>query len=176
MALRYSFGRPFTFLLKSPPVMKVRIALSLTVLAALSACANVKDVRDRDPVFYGSTQRTAEAYTTCVASAWKNMGVNFQQKAVRDDVRAVEARDPHAPVRLCDGEPFGDEALERRSHGVPGDPELLRGGLLAQRRVGGEHAAQDLGPYEAGDAVDGGACGAVGGGGHGAISRTSSAR
>lgn len=70
--------------------MKVRIALSLTVLAALSACANVKDVRQRDPVFYGATQRTAEDYTTCVADAWKNMGVNFQQKAVRNGFELVQ--------------------------------------------------------------------------------------
>ena len=70
--------------------MKVRIALSLTVLAALSACANVKDVRQRDPVFYGATQRTAEDYTTCVASAWKNMGVNFKQSAVRNGFELVQ--------------------------------------------------------------------------------------
>ena len=56
--------------------MKVRTALSLTaVLLAVSACANVKDVRDRDPVFYGSTQRSAEDYTNCVASAWKGLSL-----------------------------------------------------------------------------------------------------
>ncbi len=70
--------------------MKVRTALSLTVLAALSACANVKDVRDRDPVFYGSTQRTAEDYTACVAESWKNMGINFQQKAVRNGFELIQ--------------------------------------------------------------------------------------
>lgn len=70
--------------------MKVRIALSLTVLAALTACANVKDVRQRDPVFYGATQRTAEDYTTCVADAWKNLGINFQQKAVRNGFELVQ--------------------------------------------------------------------------------------
>lgn len=70
--------------------MKVRFALSLTVLAALTACANVKDVRQRDPVFYGSTQRTAEDYTTCVASAWKNQGVNFKQNAVRNGFELVQ--------------------------------------------------------------------------------------
>lgn len=70
--------------------MKVRIVLSLTVLAALSACANVKDVRERDPVFYGSTQRTAEDYTQCVADAWKNMGINFKQNAVRNGFELVQ--------------------------------------------------------------------------------------
>lgn len=70
--------------------MKVRIALSLTVLAALSACANVKDVRKRDPIFYGATQRTAEDYTTCVADAWRNMGVNFKQNAVRNGFELVQ--------------------------------------------------------------------------------------
>ncbi|MNQ99995.1 hypothetical protein D3C85_1157540 [compost metagenome] len=71
--------------------MKVRIALSLTVLAALSACANVKDVRDRDPVFYGSTQRTPEDYTQCVAASWKSQGVKFQQNAVRNGLELVVA-------------------------------------------------------------------------------------
>ncbi|WMD20561.1 hypothetical protein RAS12_28875 [Achromobacter seleniivolatilans] len=70
--------------------MKVRIALSLTVLAALSACANVKDVRDRDPVFYSSTQRTPEDYTACVASAWKDLGIKFQQKAVRNGFELIQ--------------------------------------------------------------------------------------
>ncbi|MEN4919995.1 hypothetical protein ABE485_15080 [Achromobacter spanius] len=70
--------------------MKVRIALSLAALAALSACANVKDVRDRDPVFYGSTQRTAEDYTQCVADAWKSLGVNFKQTAVRNGFELVQ--------------------------------------------------------------------------------------
>lgn len=70
--------------------MKVRIVLSLTVLAALAACANVKDVRSRDPVFYGSTQRTAQDYTQCVADAWKNMGVNFKQNTVRNGYELVQ--------------------------------------------------------------------------------------
>lgn len=70
--------------------MKVRFALSLTVLAALTACANVKDVRQRDPVFYGSTQRTAEDYTACVASAWKSQGVNFKQNVVRNGFELVQ--------------------------------------------------------------------------------------
>ncbi|KRC77595.1 hypothetical protein D3C87_418800 [compost metagenome] len=70
--------------------MKVRIVLSLTVLAALSACANVKDVRDRDPVFYGATQRSAEDYTQCVADAWKAQGVNFKQRAVRNGFELVQ--------------------------------------------------------------------------------------
>ncbi len=69
--------------------MKARLILSLAALAALSACANVKDVRDRDPVFYGSTQRTAEDYTQCVANAWKGLGVNFEQKAVRNGYELV---------------------------------------------------------------------------------------
>jgi hypothetical protein len=67
--------------------MKVRTALSLSFLAAsLAACANVKDVRSRDPVFYGSTQRTAEDYTNCVA----NMGVRFERKEVRNGFELIQ--------------------------------------------------------------------------------------
>ena len=70
--------------------MKVRTVLSLTALATLTACANVKDVRERDPVFYGSTQRTAEDYTNCVAEAWKNLGIEFERKAVRNGFELVQ--------------------------------------------------------------------------------------
>ena len=70
--------------------MKVRTALSLTALAALTACANVKDVRSRDPVFYGSTQRSAEDYTNCVAESWKNMGINFERRAVRNGFELIQ--------------------------------------------------------------------------------------
>ena len=69
--------------------MKVRTILSLAALATLSACANVKDVRDRDPVFYGSTQRTPEDYTQCVAQAWKGLGVDFEQKPVRNGYELI---------------------------------------------------------------------------------------
>ena len=72
--------------------MKVRTALSLTaVVLAVSACANVKDVRDRDPVFYGSTPRTAEEYTNCVAAAWKDQGVRFERKAVRNGFELIQS-------------------------------------------------------------------------------------
>ncbi|MGE8628962.1 hypothetical protein [Achromobacter denitrificans] len=70
--------------------MKVRTALSLTALAALTACANVKDVRDRDPVFYGATQRSAEDYTNCVAESWKNLGINFERKTVRNGFELIQ--------------------------------------------------------------------------------------
>ena len=70
--------------------MKVRTVLSLTALAALTACANVKDVRDRDPVFYGATQRSAEDYTNCVAESWKNLGINFERKTVRNGFELIQ--------------------------------------------------------------------------------------
>ncbi|WP_238927616.1 hypothetical protein [Achromobacter xylosoxidans] len=72
--------------------MKVRTALSLAaVVLAVSACANVKDVRQRDPVFYGSTQRTAEDYTNCVADAWKSLDVNFERKTVRNGFELIQS-------------------------------------------------------------------------------------
>lgn len=70
--------------------MKVRTVLSLTALAALTACANVKDVRDRDPVFYGATQRSAEDYTNCVAESWKNLGINFERQTVRNGFELIQ--------------------------------------------------------------------------------------
>ena len=48
-------------------------------------------MRSRDPVFYGSTQRSAEDYTACVASAWKAQGIKFEQKAVRNGFELVQS-------------------------------------------------------------------------------------
>lgn len=50
--------------------MKARFAL-LALGLALAGCANVKDIRDREPAFYGSPQRSAQEYAACVSAAWK---------------------------------------------------------------------------------------------------------
>ncbi|KOF52765.1 MULTISPECIES: hypothetical protein [unclassified Achromobacter] len=69
--------------------MKARIVLPLAALTLLSACANVKDVRERDPIFYGSTPRSAEEYTACVAEAWKGMGLQPERHDVRNGQELV---------------------------------------------------------------------------------------
>ncbi len=69
--------------------MKSRILLTLPLLLVLGACANVKSVRDREPAFFGSTQKTADEYTTCVAQGWKGLDVPFERKAVHNGYELV---------------------------------------------------------------------------------------
>ncbi|AZY51780.1 hypothetical protein [Bordetella avium] len=64
--------------------MSIRIALILALAAPLAACVTAKDLSSLDPVFYGSTQRSAQDYIGCVAAAWKGQGVKFQQHPLRD--------------------------------------------------------------------------------------------
>ena len=70
--------------------MKVRLALSLTVLAALSACANVKDAQPRSCVLWlHPTQR--RGLHRLRAGAWKAQGIKFEQKAVRNGFELVQS-------------------------------------------------------------------------------------
>ena len=70
--------------------MKVRLALSLTVLAALSACANVRTCAAAI-LCSMAPQRSAGDYTACVAGAWKAQGIKFEQKAVRNGFELVQS-------------------------------------------------------------------------------------
>ncbi len=71
--------------------MKIRLALILALAAPLAACVTAKDIRSLDPVFYGSTQRSAAEYVECVGAAWKGLGVAFKQQPLRDGLElAVE--------------------------------------------------------------------------------------
>ncbi|MBO9355044.1 hypothetical protein GG851_13690 [Bordetella petrii] len=69
--------------------MNLRCIVALAVAGALAGCANVKDVRERDPVFFGSTARTAEQYTTCVETAWQGSGTVAQRQTVRNGYELV---------------------------------------------------------------------------------------
>ncbi|OZI18090.1 hypothetical protein CAL18_13310 [Bordetella genomosp. 7] len=64
--------------------MKLRYLAVLAAAAVLAGCANVKDVRARDPVFYGSTARTADDYITCVQTAWQGSGTPSRRQPVHN--------------------------------------------------------------------------------------------
>jgi len=64
--------------------MNLRLVAPLALAGVLAGCASVKDIRDRDPVFFGSTARTAEQYTTCVDTAWKGIGTTAERHDVRN--------------------------------------------------------------------------------------------
>lgn len=53
--------------------MNCRILAAIALLA-LAGCTSASDMLKKDPVFYGHTQRTPQAYATCVADAWRRQG------------------------------------------------------------------------------------------------------
>ena len=53
-------------------------------IGVLGGCASVKDVTEREPVFFGSTARSAADYVQCVDSAWKGLGISAERQEVRN--------------------------------------------------------------------------------------------
>ena len=64
--------------------MKFRLPLGLIACSVLAACANVQDIKKREPVFYGNSSKSAERYTECVAQAWAGLGASFKQNATHN--------------------------------------------------------------------------------------------
>ncbi|MCD0504366.1 hypothetical protein [Bordetella petrii] len=69
--------------------MNLRVIASLALAGVMAGCANVKDIREREPVFFGSTARTADQYTTCVDSAWKGIGTTAQRQSIHNGYELV---------------------------------------------------------------------------------------
>ena len=67
----------------------VKVAALLACVSVLAGCASVEDISKRDPVFFGSTARTAEDYVQCVESAWKGQGVEAKRQPVRNGYELV---------------------------------------------------------------------------------------
>lgn len=64
--------------------MNFRLSLGLILCSVLAACANVQDIKKREPVFYGVSSKSAELYTECVAHAWTGLGVPFQKNVIHN--------------------------------------------------------------------------------------------
>lgn len=69
--------------------MNLRLVASLALAGGLAGCANVKDIRERDPVFFGSSARSAEQYTTCVDKAWQGIGTVAERHPVRNGYELI---------------------------------------------------------------------------------------
>ncbi|MBV7484143.1 hypothetical protein [Bordetella sp. BOR01] len=69
--------------------MNLRCIVALALAGVLAGCANVKDIREREPVFFGSTARTAEQYVNCVDSAWQGTGTTAQRQSVRNGYELI---------------------------------------------------------------------------------------
>ena len=69
--------------------MNLRCIAALALAGALAGCASVKDIRERDPVFFGSTARSADQYVTCVESAWQGNGTASERQTVHNGYELV---------------------------------------------------------------------------------------
>jgi hypothetical protein len=62
--------------------MTTRLLLSVLTLASLVACANVDDIRKKDPVFFGDTAKTPKDYAECIVQSWRGQGQNVGRNAI----------------------------------------------------------------------------------------------
>lgn len=69
--------------------MNVKFAALLACVGVLAGCASAKDIREREPIFFGSTTRTAAEYVQCVDSAWKGQGTMAERHEVHNGYELV---------------------------------------------------------------------------------------
>lgn len=61
-----------------------RLVLAAFLAVVVAGCANVNDVRKKDPVFFATTVKTPEAYAECLATGWRGEGANVQIEKIRN--------------------------------------------------------------------------------------------
>jgi hypothetical protein len=61
--------------------MSRRVWAAATVLV-LAGCTSASDLLKRDPVFYGHTTKSPQAYASCVADAWRRQGEQVKQTEI----------------------------------------------------------------------------------------------
>lgn len=55
--------------------MKRQFTIGLcAAVVMLGGCADVQSLTRLDPVYYGNTQKSPEAYVECVSNSWRGMG------------------------------------------------------------------------------------------------------
>jgi acyl dehydratase len=104
--------------------MTMRLFLSVLTLASLAACANVDDVRKKDPVFFGDTAKTATAYAECVAQSWRGQGENVGTNVIANGedvytssstgvvaVLRVQHYDDRTHVSMSTARPYGTQNM-----------------------------------------------------------------
>jgi uncharacterized protein YceK len=70
-------------------LMRLKVSVLMVCASVLAGCASVKDVTTREPVFFGSTARSAADYVQCVDSAWKGLGVNATRQPIHNGFELV---------------------------------------------------------------------------------------
>ncbi|ANN65729.1 hypothetical protein [Bordetella bronchialis] len=71
-------------------------------LLVLAGCTSPSDLLKRDPVFFGRTSKSPQAYAQCVADGWRGQGEQVKTIAISNgyDVVAEGAMGPSSVVRI----------------------------------------------------------------------------
>lgn len=69
--------------------MRLKVSVLMVCAGLLAGCASVEDVTARDPVFFGSTARTAADYVQCVESAWTGQGASATRQPIHNGFELV---------------------------------------------------------------------------------------
>lgn len=59
-------------------------ASALVVL--LAGCASIDDLRAKDPVFFSTTEKSAQQYGDCLITNWRGLGENVMSRQIRNGV------------------------------------------------------------------------------------------
>lgn len=69
-----------------------RYLLISCIALTLAACANVDDLRKKDPVFFATTAKSPQEYGECVAQGWRDVGSReVTVKSIRNGVDVVSS-------------------------------------------------------------------------------------
>ena len=67
-----------------------RLLFTSVVALTLVGCANVTDLRKKEPVFFATTAKTPQEYGECVAQAWQDIGRReVKVESIRNGVDVV---------------------------------------------------------------------------------------
>ena len=69
--------------------MRLKVSVLMVSAVLLAGCASVEDVTAREPVFFGSTARTAADYVQCVDAAWKGQGASPTRQSIHNGFELV---------------------------------------------------------------------------------------
>jgi hypothetical protein len=77
-SLRYS---PESLFDRIGAVMISRVWMAAAVLA-LAGCTSASDMLKKDPVFFGQTTKSPQAYAQCVTDGWRGQGEKVKMEAI----------------------------------------------------------------------------------------------
>ena len=68
----------------------IRLAGAAAVVLALVGCSSTSDLLKKDPVFFGHTGKSPQAYAQCVADGWRGQGEQVRMVAISNGYDVVD--------------------------------------------------------------------------------------